>query len=274
MSSDPSPTPAPRPAPLAGIRVLELGQLIAGPSCGALLASFGADVVKVEPPGGDPLRRWRTVGDGDSPWWTTLSRGKRCITLDLRHPDDLATARRFALAADVLVENFRPGTLERFGLDPEELREEKPALVVVRISGYGQTGPYRDRPGFASVCEAFGGLRHLTGHPGEMPVRQNLSIGDTIAGWQGAIGALLALRARDRDGVGQTVDASIFESVFALLEATLPELDLGAPPPRSFGDNAIGGRGDERVPHFGRGGRRDRRERRLDLPSIDGHGRS
>jgi len=210
--------------------VLELGQLIAGPTCGALLAAFGAEVLKVEPPGGDPLRRWRTVGEGDSPWWRTLSRGKRRITLDLREPADAAIVRRLARRADLLVENFRPGMLEGFGLDPAELRRENSRLVVVRVSGYGQTGPYRERPGFASVCEAFGGLRHLTGHPGEVPVRQNLSLGDTIAGWQAAIGALLALRARDRDGLGQTVDASIFESVFGLLEAALPELDAGGPP--------------------------------------------
>ena len=226
-SASDSPTPASPPAPpLEGIRVLELGQLIAGPTCGALLASFGADVVKVEPPGGDPLRRWRTVGVGDSPWWQALSRGKRLVSFDLKSPSEVAELRRLALAADVVVENFRPGTLERCGLDPAELRREKPALIVVRLSGYGQDGPYRERPGFASVCEAFGGLRHVTGQPGEIPVRQNLSVGDTIAGWQAAIGALLALRARDRDGVGQVVDASIFESVFGLLEAALPEFDL------------------------------------------------
>lgn len=222
-------TDATRPPPLAGVRVLELGQLIAGPTCGALLAAFGAEVLKVEPPGGDPLRRWRPVGEGDSPWWRTLSRGKRRITLDLRDPDHAAIVRRLARRADLLVENFRPGMLESFGLDPAELRRENPRLVVVRVSGYGQSGPYRERPGFASVCEAFGGLRHVTGHPGEVPVRQNLSLGDTIAGWQAAIGALLALRSRDRDGVGQTVDASIFEAVFGLLEAALPELDSGAP---------------------------------------------
>ena len=216
-----------RAAPLAGLRVLELGQLIAGPTCGALLASFGADVVKVEPPGGDPLRRWRTVGSGASPWWRTLTRGKRWLELDLRTPEDVAKIRQLALGADLIIENFRPGTLERHGLDPADLRRENSALIVVRLSGYGQTGPYRERPGFASVCEAFGGLRHVTGHPGEIPVRQNLSVGDTIAGWQAAIGALLALQARDRDGQGQVVDASIFESVFGLMEGALPEFDLG-----------------------------------------------
>ena len=224
MSGDHDNTAAP---PLAGVRVLELGQLIAGPTCGALLASFGADVVKVEPPTGDPLRRWRSVGEGDSPWWRSLSRGKRLVTHDLRAPEGVAAVRQLALAADLLIENFRPGTLERLGLDPADLRREKPELIVVRVSGYGQDGPYRERPGFASVCEAFGGLRHVTGQPGEIPVRQNLSVGDTIAGWQAAIGALLALRARDRDGLGQTVDASIFESVFGLMEAALPEYDSG-----------------------------------------------
>lgn len=231
---------APRPAPLDGVRVLELGQLIAGPTCGALLAAFGADVVKVEPPSGDPLRLWRRVGEGDSPWWRTLSRGKRLIALDLKDADDLATVRKLAGAADVLVENFRPGTLERFGLDPEDLRAERPELIVVRLSGYGQDGPYRERPGFASVCEAFGGLRHVTGHPGEIPVRQNLSVGDTIAGWQAAIGTLLALLAERRDGAGQTVDVSIFESVFGLLEGALPEYDLGAPPRGPSGTTLTG----------------------------------
>ena len=236
----PTPESVPAPPPLAGVRVLELGQLIAGPTCGALLASFGADVVKVEPPSGDPLRNWRTVGEGDSPWFRALSRGKRLVSFDLRSEEGARAVRRLALAADVVVENFRPGVLESFGLDPENLRRERPELIVVRLSGYGQTGPYRERPGFASVCEAFGGLRHVTGHPGEVPVRQNLSVGDTIAGWQAAIGTLLALRARDRDGLGQSVDASIFESVFGLLEATLPELDLGAAPRGPSGTTLTG----------------------------------
>ena len=236
----PEKQPHPSAPPLAGIRVLELGQLIAGPTCGALLASFGADVVKVEPPVGDPLRRWRSVGDGDSPWWQAMSRGKRLVSFDLRTEEGVQVVRRLALAADIVVENFRPGALEEFGLDPAELRQEKPTLIIVRLSGYGQTGPYRERPGFASVCEAFGGLRHVTGQPGEIPVRQNLSVGDTIAGWQAAIGALLALRARDRDGIGQTVDATIFESVFGLMEAALPEFDLGAEPRGPSGTTLTG----------------------------------
>ena len=234
--------------PMAGVRVLELGQLIAGPTCGALLASFGAEVIKVEPPSGDPLRRWRTVGEGDSPWWQTLSRGKELRQLDLRQPEDVAEIRALALDADIVVENFRPGVLEKFGLDPEELRAEKPALIVVRVSGYGQTGPYRERPGFASVCEAFGGLRYVTGNPGEVPVRQNLSVGDTIAGWQGMLGALLALRARDRDGLGQVVDVSIFESVFGLLEGALPELDRGLPPRGPSGTTLTGVAGTNAYP--------------------------
>jgi len=213
--------------PLEGLRVLELGQILAGPFAGAMLGYFGADVVKVEPPGsGDPIRGWRLLDDdGTSLWWRSLGRNKRCVTLDLARAEGQALARRLAAGADVLIENFRPGTLERWGLAPERLQAENPGLVVARISGFGQTGPYAARPGYASVCEAFGGLRHLTGNPGEVPLRTNLSLGDSLAGMHAVIGILLALEARRRDGRGQVVDAAIYESVFNVLESVVPEFD-------------------------------------------------
>lgn len=212
-------------APLAGLRVLELGQLLAGPWAGALLAYFGAEVVKVEPPGGDPIRRWRALDEGGtSYWWRSLARNKRCITLNLREPEGRRLARALAMNSDVLLENFRPGTMERWGLGPEVFEREHPRLVYARVSGYGQTGPYRERPGYASVAEAVGGLRFLTGHPGEPPVRANLSLGDTLAGLHAALGVLLALRARDAaDGRGQTVDVALTEAVFSMLEGVVPE---------------------------------------------------
>lgn len=213
--------------PLSGLRVLELGQILAGPFAGAMLGYFGADVVKVEPPGsGDPIRTWRLLDDdGTSLWWRSLGRNKRCVTLDLGAPEGQALARRLAARADVLIENFRPGTMEGWGLGPELLRAENPGLIFARISGFGQSGPYAARPGYASVCEAFGGLRHLTGTPGEVPVRTNLSLGDSLAGLHAVIGILLALEARRRSGRGQVVDTSIFESVFNILESVVPEFD-------------------------------------------------
>ena len=213
--------------PLAGLRVLELGQILAGPFAGALLGYFGADVIKVEPPGaGDPIRGWRLLDDdGTSLWWRSLGRNKRCVTLDLGLPEGQALARRLAARADVLIENFRPGTMERWNLGPEQLAAENPGLVLVRISGFGQTGPYAPRPGYASVCEAFGGLRHLTGYPREVPVRSNLSLGDSLAGLHAVIGTLLALESRRRTGRGQVVDTAIFESVFNVLESVVPEFD-------------------------------------------------
>jgi crotonobetainyl-CoA:carnitine CoA-transferase CaiB-like acyl-CoA transferase len=211
--------------PLVGLRVLEVGQILAGPFAGAILGYFGADVIKVEPPGrGDPIRGWRLLDEaGTSYWWRSLGRNKRCVTLDLAHPEGQAIARRLASRSDVLIENFKPGTMERWGLGPEELRREAPRLVYARVSGFGQTGPYAHRPGYASVCEAFGGLRHLTGVPGEPPVRANLSLGDSLAGLHAALGILLALEARRRNGAGQVVDVAIFESVFNVLEGVVPE---------------------------------------------------
>ena len=187
------------PKPLAGIRVLEMGQLIAGPFAGCMLAYFGAEVVKVEPPGaGDPLRNWRVLRDGTSLWWRAMGRNKKCITLNLREPRGRELARALALRSDVLIENFRPGTMEKWGLGPDELQAQAPDLVYTRVSGYGQTGPYATKPGFASVCEGFGGLRYINGFPGEPPVRPNLSLGDTLAALHAVIGVLLALVHRNR----------------------------------------------------------------------------
>jgi crotonobetainyl-CoA:carnitine CoA-transferase CaiB-like acyl-CoA transferase len=212
--------------PLAGVRVLELGQLLAGPWAGALLGYLGADVVKVEDPAGDPIRTWRALdAEGTSYWWRTLARNKRCITLDLRTSEGQALAKALALGCDVLIENFRPGTMERWGLGPDELSRERPGLVYARVSGYGQTGPYKDRPGYAAVAEAIGGLRHLTGEPDRPRVRTNLSLGDTLAGLHCALGVIAALYERDArgSGQGQVIDTALYEAVFSVLEAVITE---------------------------------------------------
>jgi len=215
--------------PLDGVRVLEMGQLIAGPFAGQLLAAFGADVVKIEPPGrGDPLRRWRALDEhGTSYWWASIARNKRSLTLDLGQEPGRTIARRLIERSDVVLENFRPGRMEAWGLGPETFAESNPGLVYTRVSGYGQDGPYATRPGFASACEAEGGMRYVNGHPGEAPVRANLSLGDTFAGLHAVIGTLLALIARNAGpgGRGQVVDVSILESVFAMLEGVVPEYD-------------------------------------------------
>ncbi|SIO56333.1 CaiB/BaiF CoA transferase family protein [Paraburkholderia phenazinium] len=214
--------------PLDGIRVLELGQLIAGPFASRLLAEFGADVIKVEPPGtGDPLRKWRMLHDGTSVWWASQSRNKRSVTLDLRDPEGQDIARRLAAEADVVIENFRPGALEGWGLGWDTLHELNPRLVMLRVSGYGQTGPYRDLPGFGVIGEAMGGLRHLSGEPGRTPVRVGVSIGDSLAALHGVIGILLALRHRDQQGgQGQMIDVALYESVFNMMESLLPEYSV------------------------------------------------
>jgi formyl-CoA transferase len=215
-------------APLAGVRVLELGSLIAGPFCAKTLGDFGAEVIKVEPPGeGDPLRRWRKLRNGTSLWWHVQSRNKKSVTCDLRRPEGQEIVRRLASRAQIVVENFRPGALEKWHLGWEALSRENPKLVLVRISGYGQTGPYRERPGFGAIGEAMGGLRHITGFPGQPPVRPNLSIGDTIASLHGVMGALLALREAEKTGKGQVVDVALYEAVFNCSESLLPEYDAG-----------------------------------------------
>ncbi len=212
------------PGPLSGLKVLEMGQLIAGPFAARTLADFGAEVIKVEPPGaGDPLRKWRLLKDGTSVWWQVQSRNKQSIALDLRDPAGQDIVRRLAATADVLVENFRPGALEGWGLGPDALMEINPRLIVLRISGYGQTGPYKDRPGFGVVAEAMGGLRHLTAEPGRVPVRVGVSIGDTLASLHGVIGVLMALQERHTSGRGQVIDMALYEAVFNCMESLLPE---------------------------------------------------
>lgn len=212
---------------LQGLKVLELGQLIAGPFAGKTLADFGADVIKVEPPaGGDPLRQWRLLREGTSVWWEVQSRNKRSVALDLRTPAGQAAVRALAAEADVLIENFKPGTLEAWGLGWEALHALNPRLIMLRISGYGQTGPYAGRPGFGVVAEAMGGLRHLSAEPGRVPVRVGVSIGDTLAALHGVIGVLTALRHREANGgAGQVVDVALYESVFNVMESLLPEYD-------------------------------------------------
>ncbi len=219
--------PLPGRQALAGLRVLELGQLIAGPFAGKTLADFGADVIKIEPAeGGDPLRKWRMLRDGTSVWWEVQSRNKRSVCLDLRTAEGQQQVRALAREADILIENFKPGTLEGWGLGWDALHALNPRLIMLRISGFGQTGPYATRPGFGVLGEAMGGLRHLTGEPGRVPVRVGVSIGDTLAALHGVIGVLLALRDRDQNGgEGQYIDVALYESVFNVMESLLPEFD-------------------------------------------------
>ena len=217
-------TPSPVPGPLAGLKVLELGQLIAGPFAAKTLADFGADIIKIETPGtGDPLRKWRLLKDGTSVWWQVQSRNKRSVALDLKQPAAQDIVRRLATESDVLIENFRPGAMEGWGLGPDALLKLNPRLIMLRISGYGQTGPYRDKPGFGVVAEAMGGLRHLTAEPGRVPVRVGVSMGDTLAALHGVIGILLALQERQRSGQGQVIDVALYEAVFNCMESLLPE---------------------------------------------------
>ncbi len=218
-------TATPGPMALQGVKVVEMGQLIAGPFCGKTLGEFGADVVKIEATGaGDPLRNWRLLQDGTSVWWQVQSRNKQSLALDLRQKEAQDIARRLIAEADVLVENFRPGTLEGWGMSPEELHALNPGLVMLRISGYGQTGPYRDLPGFGVIGEAMGGLRHLTAEPGRVPVRVGVSIGDTLAALHGVIGVMMALYHRKvNGGSGQVIDVALHEAVFNVMESLIPE---------------------------------------------------
>ena len=215
-------------APLAGLRVLEFGQLLAGPYVGTLLGDFGADVVKIEaPPGGDPMRDWGRLRHNDhSLWWSILARNKRSITLNLREPRGQELARRLCAGADVVVENFRPGTMEKWGLGPDDVHAVAPGVVYARVTGYGQTGRYRDRAGFASAGEALGGLRHINGYPGQAPPRSGISLGDTLAAQSAFQGILLALYARDVRGAGgQVVDAAITDACFAMTESAVVEYE-------------------------------------------------
>ena len=210
--------------PLQGLKVVELGQLIAGPFAAKTLADFGADVIKIEPPGnGDPLRKWRLLKDGTSVWWQVQSRNKQSLALDLKQAQAQDIVRQLVQEADVLIENFRPGAMEGWGLGPDELMVLNPRLIMLRISGYGQTGPYRDRPGFGVVAEAMSGLRHLTAEPGRVPVRVGVSLGDTLASLHGVIGILLSLHERQRSGQGQVIDVALYEAVFNCMESLVPE---------------------------------------------------
>ena len=215
--------------PLEGIRVLEVGQLLAGPFAGCILAYYGAEVIKVEPPGeGDPLRQWRILDDrGTSFWWRSLARNKKCITANLRDPEGRSLVKQLAEQCDVLLENFRPGVMEKWGLGPDDFKTSNPGLIYARISGYGQDGPYSAKPGFASVCEGLGGFRYVNGFPGEKPVRPNLSTGDTLAGLHTALGVVMACvhKLRAPEGRGQVVDTALYEGVFNLLEGAVSEFD-------------------------------------------------
>jgi len=214
---------------LDGFRIVEVGQLLAGPFVGCMLGYYGAEVIKVEAPGdGDPIRKWRVLDEnGTSYWWRSLGRNKKCITANLRTEEGRDIVRRLAEKADAIVENFRPGTMEKWGLGPEDLQAANPGLIYARISGYGQTGPYASRPGFASVCEGIGGFRYVNGFPDQAPVRPNLSIGDTLAGLHTALGIVMACvhRAKHPEGRGQIIDTALYEAVFNLLEGVVPEYD-------------------------------------------------
>jgi formyl-CoA transferase len=215
---------------LSGLKVIELGQLIAGPFAAKTLSDFGAEVIKIEPPGsGDPLRQWRLLKDGTSVWWQVQSRNKRSLALDLKQAEAQDIVRKLAAEADVLIENFRPGAMESWGLGPEVLQQLNPGLIMLRISGYGQTGPYKDKPGFGVVAEAMGGMRHLSGEPGRLPVRVGISIGDTLASLHGVIGILMALHEKQKSGLGQVIDVALYEAVFNCMESLLPEFsEFGA----------------------------------------------
>jgi formyl-CoA transferase len=214
--------------PLAGLKVLELGTLIAGPFAARIMAEFGAEVIKIEAPdGGDPLRKWRKLYEGTSLWWILQARNKKSVTVNLKHPDGVAIVKRLAREADIVVENFRPGVLEKLGLGWEALSAENPGLVMVRLSGFGQTGPMAAQPGFGAIGESMGGLRYVTGFPDRPPVKTGISIGDSIAALWGALGAMMALRHKEvNGGKGQVVDVALYEAVFAMMESLVPEFDV------------------------------------------------
>jgi crotonobetainyl-CoA:carnitine CoA-transferase CaiB-like acyl-CoA transferase len=212
--------------PLKGYRVVELGQLLAGPFAGCMLGYFGAEVIKIEPPaGGDPIRKWRQMDGDTSLWWRSIARNKKSVTVDLKTEKGVALVKRLITQADVVIENFRPGVVEKWGLGPDEFKDSNPGLVYARISGYGQDGPYADKPGFASVCEGISGFRYVNGKPGEAPMRPNLSIGDTVSGIHAALGIAMALIEQKNSGKGQVVDVALYESMFNLMEAVIPEYD-------------------------------------------------
>ncbi len=213
------------PRPLEGLRVIEMGQLLAGPFAGTILGYFGAEVIKVEPPTGDPIRQWREVRDGMSLWYHSLARNKKSVTLDLKSEAGRKLAFDLLIKADVVIENFRPGAMEGWGLGPETLKPHNPGLIYARISGYGQTGPFSEKPGYASVTEGYGGFRYINGEPGKPPVRPNISLGDTLAAIHAALGVAFAIIARTKSGEGQVVDVALYESIFNVLEGIVPEYD-------------------------------------------------
>jgi formyl-CoA transferase len=231
-----------RRRPLEGLKVIELGQLIAGPCAGKFFAEFGAEVIKIEPPeGGDPLRQWRQLHQGTSLWWYVQNRGKKSVTANLRVAEGQDIVRRLAREADVLIENFRPGTLEKWGLGYETLAAANPGLVMLRLSGFGQTGPMRGEAGFGAIGESMGGLRYVTGFPDRPPVRSNLSIGDAIASLHGVIGTMMALHHRNvNGGKGQVIDVALYEAVFNMMESTLPEYDMFGVVRERTGSNLTG----------------------------------
>jgi len=231
--------------PLEGLKVIELGQLIAGPFAGKFFSEFGAEVIKIEPPEGDPLRKWRKLHQGTSLWWYVQNRNKKSVTVNLRTPEGQGVVRRIAQDADVVIENFRPGTLEKWGLGYERLAADNPGLVMLRLSGFGQTGPYRDQAGFGAIAESMGGLRYVTGFPDRPPVRPNLSIGDALASLHGVVGVMMALHHRNanggrRSGRGQVVDVALYEAVFNMMEGALPEYDLFEEVRERTGSNLTG----------------------------------
>jgi formyl-CoA transferase len=227
--------------PLESLKVVELGQLIAGPFAGKFFSEFGAEVIKIEPPEGDPLRKWRRLHHGTSLWWYVQNRNKKSVTANLRTPEGQEVVRRIVQGADVVIENFRPGTLEKWGLGYERLAADNPGLVMLRLSGFGQTGPYRDRAGFGAVAESMGGLRYVTGYPDRPPVRPNLSIGDALASLHGVIGVMMALHHRNvNGGRGQVVDVALYEAVFNMMEGALPEYDLYEEVRERSGSNLTG----------------------------------
>ena len=213
--------------PLEGLRVIELGQLLAGPFTGTILGYFGAEVIKVEPPGGDPIRGWRVVRDGMSLWYRSLGRNKKSVTLDLKSERGRELVMELLATADVVIENFRPGAMEKWGLGPDDVKARNPGIIYTRISGYGQDGPYSSKPGYASVTEGFGGFRYVNGEPGEAPVRPNISLGDTVAAIHAALGVALAVIQKHKGGEGQVIDVALYESVFNLMEGVVPEFDGG-----------------------------------------------
>ena len=231
--------------PLEGLKVIELGQLIAGPFAGKFFSEFGAEVIKIEPPQGDPLRKWRKLHRGTSLWWYVQNRNKKSVTVDLRAPEGQEVVRRIARDADVVIENFRPGTLEKWELGYARLAAENPGLVMLRLSGFGQTGPYRDLAGFGAIGESMGGLRYVTGFPDRPPVRPNLSLGDALASLHGVVGVMMALHHRNANGGrgsgrGQVIDVALYEAVFNMMEGALPEYDLFGEARERTGSNLTG----------------------------------